>query len=72
MVESLSKESLVETIVQFQNEEIVRAWTYHVLHLCIPTINIVESVYGRLKKYLTDSKRDLVRAWETKNNMLQL
>jgi uncharacterized membrane protein len=58
------------TILDLVKENIVRAWTDQVMHIGNTTTNRVESQHDVLKKYLTDSKGDLVRAWEATNMML--
>jgi hypothetical protein len=40
------------------------------MHIGNTTTNRVESQHGLLKQYILDSKGDLVRCWETTNQML--
>ena len=52
--------------------EIVRAWTYHVLHLGCRTTNRVESAHALVKKYSDNSVGDLGTCWEKIHDMLVL
>ncbi|GAU30678.1 hypothetical protein TSUD_39020 [Trifolium subterraneum] len=58
------------TILDPLKEKLVRAWTNRVMHIGNTTTNRVESQHGVLKKYLLDSKGDLVKGWEAINKML--
>jgi hypothetical protein len=51
------------TILNTIKENFVRAWTDGVLHLGCRTTNSVEVVYGKLKKYLSNSVGDLATCW---------
>jgi len=53
-------------------EKIVRAWTYHVLHLGCRTTNMVESAHVLVIKYLDNSVGDLGTCWEKIYDMLVL
>jgi len=51
-------------------EKVVRAWTYHVLHIGCRTTNRVESAHALVKKYLDNSVGDLGTFWEKIHDML--
>jgi hypothetical protein len=58
------------TILDTIKEKLVRAWTYHVLHLGCKTTNRVEGAHGRVRKYFTTSVSDLGTCWEKRHDML--
>jgi len=60
------------TTLKEVKEKIVRAWTYHVLHLGCRTTNRVESTHALVKKYLDNSVGDLGTCWEKIHDMLVL